>query len=391
MSAPANNEEVIDLSQDMEESSVETSEPEEAQQEGASRMHAIGVDDEASDDAREARNQRSADHPRRRPVSRRAARDFRAQGKCFALTYPKCPVERAKFDEAFKLKFSPAEFASAREKHKDGDYHMHVFVGFIKRKNVQSARYFDVSIEGNVYHPNTQVCKDRKKWLRYISKDGDHGVDELGGGDDDVTFHLSDYPVGKRKSAYQDIEWSKQHRLIQSLKPVMWPVELICEGKSYDMRAPDPANKKRNWWIVAPPNAGKTRWINKTFAGTAIYCPRTGKYPYEGYADQQLIIYDDRTKVPFEEFSDVLNTWEFIHPVYGEVRFRTQDWKISQTRNVIVLSNKTIEESMPEEDWERMKKRFIQIINPVLIPQDEKSDEEMSVAQDEQHNASDFA
>nr|WAE42211.1 MAG: replication associated protein [Cressdnaviricota sp.] len=393
MSHPAatrvhSDDEVIaqDQGEGMDESSSQVREgsnsQEEEDAEGSSRQRPIGIDDEAA-----------ANDSGRRPVQggARAPRDFRVQGKQFALTYPQCPVERAEFDPVFKAKFKPVEFASARELHKDGEYHLHVFVAFGTRRNVQSARYFDVSIKDKTYHPNTQKCKDRKKWLRYISKDGDHGVDELCGGGD--VFDIMAHELGKRKGMFADHQFTQQYLLTASLKPIEWPITLSCEGKEYRMEAPEPKLKKRNWWIVAPPNAGKTRWINKTFARTAIYCPRTGKYPYEGYSDQQLIIYDDRTKIAFEEFSDVLNTWEFVHPVFGEVRFRTQDWKLGQTRNVIVLSNKTIEESLPEEDWVRMKKRFIQIVNPVLIPPQEMSDDEMPAAQEveEEHKASDYA
>lgn len=127
--------------------------------------------------------------------------------------------------------------------------------------------------------------------------------------------------------------------------------------------------------LVEKTNAGKTRWINKTFAGIKCYCPRVGKYPFEGYADQDIIIYDDREGVKFEEFASVLNTWEINQPIAGEIRYITRNWKIGHTRSIIVLSNRTIEESMPQDDHTRMRKRFIQIINPVLIPPDELSSE----------------
>jgi len=302
----------------------------------------------------------------------RPRKAFRVSGKQFALTYPKCPVSRADFDSAFRLQHVVAEFASARELHEDGTHHLHLFVAFAKRVDVQSARYFDLSFEGKVYHPNVQLCRNKSQWLTYISKGDDHGVDELRR----VLEDPLSYPIGKRKSTAQDLKWSAEERIRRSLRPISYPIVLACEGKQYEMFKPDPRVKKRSWWIVAPPNAGKTRWINKQFAMCAIYCPRMGKYPYEGYGDEDVIIYDDRKGVGFEEFSDVLNTWEFLHPVYGEVRFTTQNWKLGHTRSVIVLSNKTIEESCPEEDWLRMKKRFIQIVNPVLIPPEEMSDDE---------------
>lgn len=151
------------------------------------------------------------------------------------------------------------------------------------------------------------------------------------------------------------------------------------------MLKPDPAVKQRNWWIVAKPNAGKTRWLNRVFAGKKIYSPRTGPYPFEGYNDAEIVVYDDREGVDFSEFASVLNTWNIVQPVAGQVRYTTRNWKIGQTRSVIVLSNKTIEDTFSTTDKEldslnhrRMKKRFMQIVNPVL------KDEAESDSDDEQ-------
>lgn len=297
---------------------------------------------------------------------------FRLQGKMFAITYPKYAGSKEEFDEEFRRKFTGRkEYASAREEHKDGTHHMHVFIHFIKRKDVRSARYFDVSINSVKYHPNIKKVHNRKGWLDYISKGDEHNVASI-----EVDFDPLQFKLGKRKGAFMDWEWTKQFFENKKLQPIEYPIKLLCEGKEYEMVKPCPTIKKRNWWIVAKPNAGKTKWVNKTFAGKQIYCPRMGAYPFEGYANQDIIIYDDRTNVSFEEFSDVLNTWDIVKPIYGQIRYVTHNWKVGHTRNVIVLSNKTIEDSMKEEDWVRMKKRFIQIVNPVLIDETELSDDE---------------
>lgn len=315
---------------------------------------------------------------------------FRVCARSFALTYPQCAVQRADFDPVFKLKFGPAEFASAREDHADGSKHLHVFVAFKKRVDVRRARHFDVAIGGRTYHANTQRVKSRAAWLQYISKGDDHGVGDLRR---DVGFDPLSAELGKRKSLHADFVWSEQYRVRAAMRAVSYPIELVCEGKSYAMLQPDPRVKKRNWWIVAPPNAGKTRWLNRTFAGQRIWAPRTGPYPFEGYGDEDIVVYDDRTGVSFAEFASVLNTWDIIMPVAGQVRYNVQNWKLGHTRSVIVLSNKTIEQSMPEEDHQRMKKRFIQIVNPVLIPPEELSsdDEAEGVIPAPAVNCSEFA
>lgn len=305
---------------------------------------------------------------------------FRMQAKQYALTYPQCPVVRAAFDAEFNKRFSPHEYASARESHQDGNYHMHVFVAFKSKKNVQSARYFDVSIEGSTYHPNIQKCRSRDHWLQYIAKGDDHGVADLVQRGP-VGFDPLSEPLGKRKSKYLDYKWSQEYEQRSKLLPVNYPVRLVTADRTYEMLKPSPIPKKRSWWVVAEPNAGKTRWVNRVFSGQRIFCPRTGKYPFEGYDDEDIIIYDDREGVTFAEFSSVLNTWDIPMPIAGEIRYVTQYWKRGHTRSCIVLSNKTIEESMPPEDVVRMKKRFIQIVNPVLAHEDDVSDPDEAVAE----------
>ena len=170
-------------------------------------------------------SQHSAASLQRRATSHtKRHRPFRARGKQFALTYPQCPIPRADFDTLFKLKFSPAEFASAREEHKDGSHHLHVYVSFSKSKDVRSARYFDVAFEGTTYHANTQRCKNRRAWLEYISKGTDHGVQELLSTDG---FDPLQHPLGKRKQKYQDWLWSKHYKQLQQLKPIEFPIKLI--------------------------------------------------------------------------------------------------------------------------------------------------------------------
>lgn len=339
---------------------------------GSDKEEASASSSQASSSSSSPNHTVSSSHPRGS-----VQRKFRVCSKSFALTYPQCPVVRTEFDPIFLKQFEPSQFASAREQHQDGSYHLHVFVSYISRINVRSARHFDVSIAGQTYHPNTQACRDTRKWLRYISKGSDHGVDALRRMEDQAINPL-DYPIGKRKQIAADLQWSAQYRQLAALADIRYPITLKTSTAEYCMPKPDPRIKKRSWWIVAAPNAGKTRWVNRCFAGQRIYCPRMGKYPFEGYLDQDIIIYDDRKSVSFEEFSDVLNTWNIVHPVYGEVRFLTQNWKVDHCRAVIVLSNKTIEESMPQEDWLRMKKRFIQIVNPTLIPPEELSDDDLN-------------
>lgn len=118
-----------------------------------------------------------SEQEKNRALDRHASRGpgaFRIQAKQFAITFPQCPVSRAVFDPLFNLKFQPTQLATAREKHQDGSFHLHVFVRFNKCRDVRSARYFDVDVDGVTYHPNVQKCKSAADWTKYLSKGDDH-------------------------------------------------------------------------------------------------------------------------------------------------------------------------------------------------------------------------
>jgi len=304
---------------------------------------------------------------------------FRLQSKHFCITYPKCEVARTEFDREFKLRHTGVEeYQSAREQHKDGSYHIHVYVRYSKRLDVCNTRYFDIEFEGRGYHPNIQGCKNRGKWLEYIAKGTDTSVDV--GRITDVSineFNPLLEKLGTRRKLWDDYQWSLEFRDDLLAKPVTWPIELHTEGKTYRMDKPkkdEDGNweKKRSWWIKAEPNAGKTRWINKTFKGVRIYSPRMGKYPYEGFNNAEIIVYDDRNDVTFQEFSEVINVHDYKKPIYGEVRFKREYWVIGEVRTVIVLSNKVMEEMYEGTELSAMRTRFIQIVDPKL-----KSDKEI--------------
>jgi len=157
----------------------------------------------------------------------------------------------------------------------------------------------------------------------------------------------------------------------EQLKEIEWPIKLSAtfsdmsrpgepdETKTWEMNKPDPKNKKRNWWVVAKADWGKTYWMNEKLGDFKVYAvPKDKTYRYETYDDQDLIIYDDRN-AEFSEYADVLNTWKVRSQVCGKVRYTTKYWKRNHTRNIIVLNNHTIEEvGFTEEHVKAMHARF---------------------------------
>jgi len=345
-------------------------------------------DNEAGESGADASSQDSSESTSpqgARPAGRRPAKKkFRIQGKHIGLTFPQCELTMEEFIEGFARAHGHAAIRVAEEKHADGATHFHVYLRYDLRKDIRSARFYDFQCKRSVcatckgdaehqsHHPSIERLRDFRDWVKYISKDG-------------VTRDFTEefdpmlYEAGKRKRMYDDNQWTRHFIAHRQRREISYPIRLITAGRTYEMHRPDPSKKKRHWWIVSPPNAGKTRWLNKTFRGQRVYVPSADDYPFEGYDGEDVIVYDDRDDVTFAEISNVANTWEIECAVFGKVRYRKQYWPIGGTRNIIVLSNKSIEEHFKPEDWDRIKKRFIEIKNPTLLEEGEMSsdDEDM--------------
>jgi hypothetical protein len=307
---------------------------------------------------------------------RGAKGSFRMQGKEFAITYPRCELEQPEFQRLFIEVARPDRgWVISRERHEDGGHHWHAYAAYSVRRNLQRATVFDLTHLGKTYHPNIQKVKKAAFWLEYIKKDGQYWKSAL------IEPNLDIVEYGKKQKTWQDFQWYSRHLDQRARSEVAWPVKLACEGGDYTMERPDPKIKKRSWWIVAAPNSGKTRWINATFGMSKVYVAAAGDFPYEQYAGEELCIYDDRQKVTFEELSGVLNTYQIHTQVPGKARYVPVYWPLNATRSIIFLTNTLIEDyGFSIEHIAAMKKRFIQIVNPVL-KQSEDSEEEKEVAQ----------
>lgn len=86
---------------------------------------------------------------------------FRINAKNFFLTYAQCPVEPVTILEHIEgLEGDRIEWAvCAREKHQDGNYHLHVQMQFHTARNIRNARHFDMG----EYHPNISGTRNLKK------------------------------------------------------------------------------------------------------------------------------------------------------------------------------------------------------------------------------------
>jgi len=98
----------------------------------------------------------------------------------------------------------------------------------------------------------------------------------------------------------------------------------------------------------------------------AFWVSAKAKYRYEGYRNEDLIIYDDCWP-KLEELLDVSNTYMHRKPIYGETRYKKCYWKPKHTRTMVVLTNR-----MPPyyETPSFMARFIVKCVDPV--PQQEE-------------------
>lgn len=268
---------------------------------------------------------------------------FDLQCRRVFLTYSQCnPLSPDVLREFFLgLPNPPYSFIIGSEEHQDGGKHFHCLLKWntARRLHVRNARYFDVSVGASVFHPNIRRLKtdrDLKRARHYVSKAGDvlehQWFDYL-----DSTNYV------KRKGDFT--AWQADSAMVYAPK-IRWPV-LNIDGTQ--IQAPSDANKCRHYIICGPPDAGKTRWFRATFRSRQAYFAADGKYPFDNYAGQQVIVFDDvpTTRNTVVKLCDP-------HPDAGEAlpgdqRYSSKFFKPKLALLVIVICNQLPDwEALPE-------------------------------------------
>lgn len=98
-------------------------------------------------------------------------KSFRFNARWAFLTYPQCSIDINTVLRHFvQIEPTLCYGRVAHESHADGGDHLHVLLGFSKKRNIRDVRHFD--IQSN--HPNIQSVRNVQDVLTYISKGGDY-------------------------------------------------------------------------------------------------------------------------------------------------------------------------------------------------------------------------
>lgn len=144
---------------------------------------------------------------------------------------------------------------------------------------------------------------------------------------------LAEHPVVMARFP-KYIEAVKKAKAWDVLKPITYPIDL----KWCVLQDPAIAGKKRHFWIMGPPDSGKTTRIQDTFEGLRAYMVPKTPHPFERYRGHEVIIYDDI--IPGrDELINISNVYKIDTHVHGHTRYHEVMWLKGQARTIIVLSN----------------------------------------------------
>ena len=101
------------------------------------------------------------------------AQRFRLRSKKLFLTYPQCTVDPSEALRQLSAVVSATGHVIAREKHADGNSHLHVYLEAAETMVINAAEDLDLTVDGTTYHGNYQAVRSSSAVKKYVTKDGD--------------------------------------------------------------------------------------------------------------------------------------------------------------------------------------------------------------------------
>lgn len=195
----------------------------------------------------------------------------------------------------------------AREKHQDGNFHLHVIGGWNDKRDIRTANYFDY--EG--FHPNIQAPRSLKKVAGYVVKDGDtvsYGVvpDAILGSSWGEIITNSESPRRFMKRVlttypkeyalrYQSLEYMAERHFKKSRTTYVSEFHSFILPSSIETWITEEFNgthpRRKSLILESPSRYGKTEWARSL--GHHMYFNSMVNFKSDWDDSAQYIIFDD--------------------------------------------------------------------------------------------------
>lgn len=210
--------------------------------------------------------------------------NFRLSGKNFFLTYPRCLLEKQDVQE-FILSLIGCEYLLvAKEAHKDGTPHIHVFLTAKKKVQTRSSTYFDIG----GYHGNYQSARDSDDVIQYVRKSDSEPLEYgiyVGNNQSVVQKRALQNKLMLAMPTHQLVDDGIIH--ISQYKQIKEAIQMYNIDKTV---VPD-YMPKTCVWIYGKTGTGKSRYIRDNYPNQAYFKPQN-KW-WDGYHGQKIVLIDD--------------------------------------------------------------------------------------------------
>lgn len=306
---------------------------------------------------------------------------FRLRAKNLFLTFPKCQEEKeVVMDRVRQMFHNSLKYAVvAREKHQDGENHLHVLIHLKRQFSTSDANFAD-SLSGQ--HGNYQACRSLKKTQEYCFKEGDyivHGVDPIkrrkskdgkfdliakeimaGQGFQNIVNKYPGIAMIQKKKVEDFIQWNSLNLTLlqrwdwtgmklmpqyneETKKIVEWLNLNIQQKREF---------KQKQLMIIGPQNTGKTSLINALERWCRIYhIPATEDF-YDLYDDN---LFDLAVLDEFKASKTIqwLNLW--LQGGIMNIRKKGSQYLKKKNIPTIILSNYKLHENYSKVDSSKLE------------------------------------
>lgn len=295
--------------------------------------------------------------------------NFRISARNFFLTFPQNGTSKELAMERIlgKWKEELLWVRIAQEKHKDGELHLHIGIGFNKKKNFKSPNFGDFITEK---HGNYQSIRFLAKTLNYIAKH-DKECLEFGEVPKTQTKNKTADEVAKMVIEKKNLEEITESfpgfvllntRKIKEFQEVLkttpevkekWPGLVIAPPDSKDSTRSvcgwleknlfkERDFKQQQLFVSGPPNYNKTSLVNLLSRWVRVYIVPTEERFYDGYSDEDFDL------VVFDEFRAKQHSVPFINQFLqgGNMVIRKKGFQASKKKNIpcMILTNFSLED-----------------------------------------------
>lgn len=226
--------------------------------------------------------------------------------------------------------FVISKYIYVTEKHASGHPHVHVAIKFSKKINIKDPRVFDlIDWKDEQLHPNIKPGKGKGSWnqlVAYVSKTGFAKGDSM-------MWEWKNYKKNKGDWDAWQGDMKSKHATPK------WPI--VLPDKAVIMQ-PLLHQRKYIYVIMGDPDKGKSYWRKKAIAPYTSFRVTNTNYPMEGYAGQQIIIYDDFDFDKIKNADHLLianGEYEYEEVKVGHCRYADAVYPANQQRIVIIICN----------------------------------------------------